>query len=288
MNEITKQVLEPLAAKAEAAGHAYYSAGLDLISWLDGSKPRPSIEYTASIPVSLPLIGVTQLAQYLVSCSVTDLSPGQMRDLFKGATGHSQGVVSAVAIATSDSLESFHTNALKAVKLLFYIGLRGQESFPLLSIEPAIVADAVENNEGVPTPMLSVAGLSLASLEGHVKKVNAHLPSNSKLAVSLHNRPTNHVVTGPAKALYGLATALRKVMAPAGLDQSKIPYSKRKSVFTTRFLTINVPYHSPYLAGATEKVVQQDLAGDELWSPADLSMAVYHTEDGESPQRSQS
>lgn len=274
-------MLEPLAAKAEVDGHAYYSAGLDVISWLNGSKPRPSTEYTASIPVSLPLIGVTQLAQYLISCNVTDVSPGQMRQLFKGATGHSQGVVSAVAIATSDSLESFHANALKAVKLLFFIGLRGQEAFPLLSIEPAIVADAVENNEGVPTPMLSVAGLSLGALEGHVKKVNAHLPLNSQLAVSLHNRPTNHVVTGPAKALYGLATALRKVMAPAGLDQSKIPFSKRKSVFTTRFLTINVPYHSSYLTGATQKVCEQDLQGQEVWSPEELTMAVYHTEDGE-------
>ncbi len=178
-----------------------------MIAWLNGSKPRPSVDYLASIPLSLPLIGVTQLAQYIVSCRVTDLTPGQMRSLFKGATGHSQGVVSAVVLSSSDTWETLETNILKAVKLLFYIGLRGQEAFPLLSIEPQIVADTVENNEGVPSPMLSVNGLNLKTLENHIKKVNSHLPSNSKLGVSLHNGPNTLVVTGPSKALFSYSHA---------------------------------------------------------------------------------
>jgi fatty acid synthase subunit beta len=204
-----------------------------------------------------------------------------MRSLFKGATGHSQGVISAVAIASSDSWDSLEANILKAVKHLFYIGLRGQEAFPLLSIEPQIVADSVENNEGVPSPMLTVNGLSQKALEGHIKKVNAHLPSNSQIGISLYNATTSNVVTGPAKALYGLATALRKVMAPPGLDQGRIPFSKRKAVFNMRFLAVNVPYHSQYLAGATEKLVEEDLGGEDIWSTKELSMAIYNTEDGE-------
>ncbi|WVQ81978.1 hypothetical protein IAT38_004105 [Cryptococcus sp. DSM 104549] len=258
--------------------NAYYNQGLDLISWLDGSLPTPAVEYLASIPLSLPLIGVAQLAQYVVSCRVAGLNPGEMRERFAGATGHSSGVVSAVAIASSSNWASLEANILKAVKQLFFIGYRGQEGFPLLSLEPHIVADSIENNEGVPSPMLSVSGLGLKALEAHIKKVNAHLPANSQIGVSLHNGPTNFVATGPAKALYGLATALRKVMAPAGLDQSKVPFSKRKAVFSMRFLPVNVPYHSQYLAGTTEKV-QKDV-GEELWSVEELSMPIYHTEDG--------
>lgn len=238
------------------------------------------MDYLASIPLSMPLIGVTQLAQYVVSCRVTDLNPGEMRDLFEGATGHSQGLVSAVATAVSDTWDSLASNIIKAVKLLFFIGMRGQEAFPLLSIEPHIVADAVENNEGVPSPMLAVNGLTAKAVEAHLKKVNAHLPPNSQLGISLYNGATMQVVTGPAKALYGLATALRKVMAPPGLDQSKTPFSKRKAVFNMRFLPINVPYHSPYLQGATQALVQKDLNGEDLWSVRDLPMAVYNTEDG--------
>ena len=280
--EITNKVLIPLGEKATADGHHFYKQGLDLISWLDGSAPRPTVEYLASIPVSMPLIGITQLAQYIVACRVTDVHPGQMRSYFKGATGHSQGVVSAVAIASSSSWASLEENVIKAVRLLFLIGLRGQEFFPLLSVEPHIVADAVENNEGVPSPMLAVNGLGLKALEGFIKKTNSHLPANSQIGVSLYNASTMHVVTGPPKSLYGLATALRKIMAPAGLDQSKTPFSKRKAVFNMRFLPVNVPYHSPYLQGATEKLVQQDLDGQDLFSVKDISMAIYNTETGES------
>lgn len=279
ISEIT-DLLISLGHKADSDGYTYYSQGLDLLSWLDGSSSQPSIEYFASIPLSLPLIGVAQLAQYVVSCRVTDVSPAEMRERFKGATGHSQGVISAVAIASSDSWSNLYENILKAVKQLFYIGLRGQEGFPLLSIDPKIVSDSVENNEGVPTPMLSINGLGLKALEGHIKKVNSHLASNSQIGISLHNGPTNFVVTAPAKALYGLVTALRKVMAPAGLDQSKVPFSKRKAVFTMRFLPVNVPYHSHYLEGATQKV-EKDL-GEELWDAKALGMAIYHTEDGKS------
>ena len=271
------ELLVKLAAKAEADGFTFYTHGLDIMSWLNGT--RPPVEYLASIPLSLPLIGVTQLVQYTVSARVADLTPDQMRSLFAGATGHSQGVVSAVAIAASDSWASLEQNILKAVQLLFQIGLRGQEFFPLLSIEPSIVADAVEANEGVPTPMLSVSGLARKALEGHIKKVNAHLPANSQIGISLFNAPTMHIVTGPAKALYGLATALRKVMAPAGLDQGRTPFSKRKAVFTTRFLPINVPFHSHYLEGATKALMAE---GGELFNPSELSMPVYNTEDGKS------
>ncbi len=276
----TREILIPLATKADEAGHAYYSNGLDVISWLDGSIPRPPVEYLASIPLSLPLIGLTQLVQYLVVCKVADLTPGEMRSLFKGATGHSQGVISAVCIACSDSFESFDVNAQKALKQLFYIGLRGQQFFPVLSIEPKLVEDAVENGEGVPMPMLGVNGLQLKDLEAQIKKTNVHLPAKSQLHVSLYNGSRNFVVTGPAKALYGLATALRSVKAPAGLDQGRVPFSKRKMVFSDRFLPIGVPFHSPYLAGATEKLINEDLKGEELWSTSELSTAVYNTETG--------
>jgi fatty acid synthase subunit beta len=274
------KTLAALATKSDAAGHAYYSHGLDVISWLDGSVPRPPVEYLASIPLSLPLIGLTQLVQYLVVCKVADLTPGEIRSLFHGATGHSQGVVSAVCIAASDSFESFDTNAQKALKQLFYIGLRGQQFFPVLAIEPSIVENAVENGEGPPTPMLGVYGLQLKDLENQIKKTNVHLPAKSQLHVSLHNGSRNYVVTGPAKALYGLATALRSVKAPAGLDQGRIPFSKRKMVFSDRFLPIGVPFHSPYLAGATDKLIEEDLQGEELWSTTDLGVAVYNTETG--------
>ncbi|TIB03399.1 hypothetical protein E3P94_00662 [Wallemia ichthyophaga] len=280
LTESSKTLID-LAKNASNNGSVYYSQSIDPVGWLKNSSSRPSVAYLASIPLSLPLIGLTQLVQYLAFASACSLTPAQLRENIHGATGHSQGVISAVVAAASDSYQDFTLNAVKALKILFYIGLRGQETFPTLSIEPALVEDSIEGGEGEPTPMLSVSGLSLSVLESFVNKTNAHLADSSKIDIRLLNGPKNFIVTGPPRSLYGLVTNLRKVRAPTGLDQSKVPYSKRKAVFNARFLVVGVPYHSPYLADAIPKVFDEDLAKEELWSPSDLKLAVYHTETGQ-------
>ncbi|KAJ3540249.1 hypothetical protein NM688_g6254 [Phlebia brevispora] len=275
---LTEETLLPLAAAEEATN--FYSDGLDVVSWLTGASPRPPVAYLASIPISLVLIALTQLVQYLVVCRASNLTPEELRSRFAGATGHSQGIISAVAIAASTTYESFFENTKKALTWAFHLAKRGQLSFPVLALEPSIIQDAIEGGEGTPTPMLSVTGLSLKELEGHIKKTNAHLPSNSQLQISLYNGLRAFVVTGPARALYGLVTSLRKVKAPSGLDQGRTPFSQRKPVFSVRFLVINVPFHSPYLTGVTDTLFEEDLGGKELWTQQELGIPVYHTEDG--------
>ena len=88
---LTTTILLPLAAAAESTN--FYTHGLDVLAWLSGTSPRPPLAYFASIPISLPLITLTQLTQYLVVCRATHLSPGELRSRFAGATGHSQGIV---------------------------------------------------------------------------------------------------------------------------------------------------------------------------------------------------
>ncbi|TFK33214.1 fatty acid synthase [Crucibulum laeve] len=277
LQKVTQEILVPLSNAHQDTSH--YTYGLDVVAWLSGAAPRPSTAYLASVPISFPLIGLTQLVQYLIVGQVTGLSPGELRSRFAGATGHSQGIVSAVVISASATLDDYATNSVKALKWLFYSGLRGQQAFPVVSLEPSIVQDSIDGGEGTPSPMLSVTGLALKELEPHIKKTNKHLPENSQLFVSLHNGPKAFVVTGPSRALYGLVTSLRKVRAPSGLDQSKTPFSQRKPVFSIRFLVVGVPYHSEYLKGATEKLIGEDL-GEELWKAADLKIPVYNTEDG--------
>ena len=131
--------------------------------------------------------------------------------------------------------------------------------------------------------MLSVTGLSLKDLEPHIKSANSHLPENSKMSVSLHNGPKAFVITGPPRSLYGLVTCLRKIRGASGQDQSKVPYSERSPVFSVRFLVVAAPFHSIYMEGASEKLLQEDLDGEELWQPEDLVIPVYHTQNGSYP-----
>jgi fatty acid synthase subunit alpha, fungi type len=201
---------------------------------------------------------------YTFGLDVINLTPGELRSRLSGATGHSQGIVSAVIIAASGTFEEFVDNSHKAVKWLFYSGLRGQQAFPVTSVESSIVQDAIVGGEGTPSPMLSIAGLTLKELQSHVSKTNQHLPAISQLHVSLHNGPKTFVVTGPPKALFGLITSLRKVRAQSGLDQSKTPFSQRKPVFSIKFLLVGVPYHSEYLDGVTDTVAEEDLGDEEF------------------------
>ena len=59
--------------------------------------------------------------------------------------------------------------------------------FPILTLDPAIVSDAIEGGEGALAPMLSITGLLLKDLQPHITETNKYLSANSELFVSLHN-----------------------------------------------------------------------------------------------------
>ena len=66
---VTTDVLIPLAEEEEEDS-TFYTHGLDVASWLSGITDRPEVSYLASVPISFPLIGLTQLVQYFVACNV--------------------------------------------------------------------------------------------------------------------------------------------------------------------------------------------------------------------------
>lgn len=255
-----------------------YSKGLDVMKWLHDRESQPDTDYLVSAPVSLPLIGLVQLAHYTVTCKSVGQTPGDIRNKFIGTTGHSQGVVTAAAIALADTWESFEKVAKDALTILFWIGSRSQQAYPRTSLAPSILQDSVEHGEGSPTPMLSIRDLSRSALQEHIDTTNHHLPEDRHISISLTNSARNFVVTGPPISLYGLNVQLRKVKAPTGLDQTRIPFTDRKVRFVNRFLPITSPFHSPYLSEAT-KHIEQDLKDIRI-GVKELGISVYNTATG--------
>ena len=255
-----------------------YAKGLDVMRWLHNRESQPDTDYLVSAPVSLPLIGLTQLAHYVVTCKVLGSHPGLIRDCLSGATGHSQGVITAAAIASASDWESFEKVAMDALTILFWTGSRSQQAFPRTSLTPSVLQDSLDNGEGTPSPMLSVRDLSRAALQSHVDATNEHLPEGRHIAISLINSARNFVVTGPPISLYGLNLRLRKVKAPTGLDQTKIPFTERKIRFVNRFLPITAPFHSPYLADAY-KNLEEDLKDISIDSKS-LGIPMFSTSSG--------
>ncbi|MCJ1474414.1 beta subunit of fatty acid synthetase [Lambiella insularis] len=271
------QLLQSLAQDPRA--EKLYSKGLDVMRWLHVKDSLPDTDYLVSAPVSLPLIGLVQLAHYTVTCRTLGITPGELRELLQGTTGHSQGIVTAAAIASADSWDSFQKAAKNAITILFWIGLRSQQAYPRTSLAPSTFQDSQEHGEGTPTPMLSIRDLPLSAVQEHIDTTNHHLPEDRHIAISLINSARNFVVTGPPISLYGLNLRLRKVKAPTGLDQTRVPYSQRKIRFVNRFLPITAPFHSPYLAEAY-KHIKEDLRDIKIAANT-LGTAVYNTNTGE-------
>jgi malonyl CoA-acyl carrier protein transacylase len=199
---------------------------------------------------------------------------------FLGSTGHSQGIVSAVAVSASDSYISFTNNSKKALTLLYFIGLRSAQVFPSSFLSPRIRDDSVQHNEGHPTPMLSITNLYEEDLNSCIETVNKQLPPNKRICVALQNGPKTFVCSGPSESLYGLNVYLRSIKARPDEDQTRIPFHERKKYFTTRYLGMSVGFHCEYLKEALS-LLQHDIENFQLnWETKQLKIPVLSTYDG--------
>lgn len=270
------ELLQNLSKKASA--EKMFPKGLDVMAWLHDAESTPDVDYLVSAPVSFPLIGLVQLAHYEVTCKVLGVHPGMLRERISGTTGHSQGIVMAAATAAADSWDSWREIATSVLTILFWIGTRSQQAFPVTSMTPTMLRESAEHGEGTPTPMLSIRDLSQAEVQKHIDATNQYLPADRHISVSLINSPRNLVVTGPPTSLYGLNSQLRKVKAPTGLDQNRIPYTERKVRFVNRFLPITAPFHSKYLSEATS-AIDEDLKDISI-DVESLALPVFDTNTG--------
>jgi len=155
-------------------------------------------------------------------------------------------------------------------------------AFPVTTLPPSILADALSNQEGNPSPMLSIRDLSPNVVNKYVEKTNSHLPEDRKVDVCLINGPRGVVVVGPPGSLHGLNLSLRKLKAPQGLEQGRVPHSERKLRFTNRFLPISCPFHSKYLAPVAQTILD-DLEGITI-TPQEIAFPVYATDSGKNLQ----
>ncbi|KAI9352522.1 hypothetical protein DFJ73DRAFT_926469 [Zopfochytrium polystomum] len=269
-----------LTHSSSAEAQKLHVARIDVISWLEKPTTRPSTERLLSTELSLPLIGLTQLLSYWVMLKVLDKTPGDVRDFISGTTGHSQGIVSSVVIASSGTEAEFLENTQKALGLLFWIGLRSQQSWPATTVNPNILQDSLSNNEGNPTPMLLVSGLRYSEVKPHVDATNSHLPEDKQVHLSLVNGPRASIFTGHPQSLYGLNVALRKLKAAPGQDQSRIPHSQRKVRFASRFIPVTVPFHSDYLKDVPAQLAEDAMANSLSFDAKKLAIPVLNTNTG--------
>lgn len=128
--------------------------------------------------------------------------------------------------------------------------------------------------------MLAITGLRESQLLKHLEATNSHLAADRQIEITLHNGPRSYVCTGPPQSLYGLNLSLRKLKAPTGLDQSRVPFSQRKIKFSSRFLPITAPFHSVYLKSAVPIILNDVAKSGCGFDAKDLKIPVYATDSG--------
>lgn len=273
----TSPILENLSRQPETRNF-YRSRYLDLRLWLRDPQSVPDQSTLAGAAFSFPIIGLTSFVRFCVTCKVLNKTPGELRSQLCGVTGHSQGLLVAAAIAKSDSWNSFYENVRLAIETLFWIGYECQRAAPRCSLSATTIADSLKNGEGQPASLLSVRGLAQAQLEAIVATCNNGLAAEDQVYLALANSWDSFIVAGPAKTLCGLNLHLRGIKADEDIDQSRIPFSRRKPVVHHHFLPVNAPFHTPFLHKAAEKV-RARLSGKTFQS-SDMAIPVYHTRTG--------
>ncbi|KAF5627600.1 fatty acid synthase subunit beta [Fusarium tjaetaba] len=237
-----------------------FPEGMDLMSWLGKEKnaTEPSKSYLLSAPVSQELLG----------CGLEE-----MPKFLAGVTGHSQGIIAAAAISAADSSVSLQVLALQAITLSLSLGARIHQSYGLRTLPRAMVQICLAGEQEIPSPMLSVRGLSMETLTAAIVGLNNRLPGTDvQMEVCLKNGDLNFVVTGAPLSLYALCTHLDQEF-PEVSSSAKKPLG-----VVHQFLPAAAPYHNSYFAAAASKAI---LDCRELnWRGCDLKLPVFSTVNG--------
>lgn len=237
-----------------------YSEGLRVKQWLEDPESAPSADYLITAPLSFPLIGLLQLATLKAICLSLDGTPADFPGFFHGLAGHSQGVVVAAAVATTETWDDYEDAARKAVTILFWIGTRSQQSWRHPAVADDLAARLEEEGHGKASPMLSISNLEQRHLDTHLARLNRTLPAANHAHIALVNSASNFVVSGPERTLAALIASLKAASAKDAQSQARMPYSQRKPSPAIRFLPITIPCHCALLDEAVP-LIEEDLQG---------------------------
>lgn len=241
-------------------------------------KFTPPNSYLSRACVSFPLIGITQLVRFYYIALTLNPSQSkqdsnenqtkeyedtfsQLRDTFRCLIGHSQGIVAATTVALSCNYHEFLHISKQMSRLLFWIGVRAQQAF----VYTVQGNSTVQSSFGPVGPMIAVLKLPISLVESAISRTNALLEQRSRNTASTIAQLTLGLVNGPrACVVVGTLRAIKifvdEVLPTIGvpshqqLEQSRIPFSLRKPEYSISPVSSTVPFHSPLLTSAVEKV----------------------------------
>ncbi|KAJ1998698.1 fatty acid synthase alpha subunit Lsd1, partial [Coemansia thaxteri] len=259
-----------------------YPKGLGILKWLTIDGTMPDEQYLLSIPVSMPLVGLAQLMHVMVLYKTLRVTPGELVKGFKVAVGHSQGVAIAAAFSAFTDEQSFFAVGEKALGIQLLAGAFPELRYPCYRLPSTPGSSSVmQSADGEPRPMVSVQGVTKPALEQYIASFNARQPTSGEhVYLAVINAADQFIVAGEIASAASFVEFLREESADPDKDQSRVPYSKRRSVIYTQYTTITAPYHCVLQEPAIEAM--STMAKDKQWTfqASDMQIAVRAGDDG--------
>lgn len=270
--EITFQTLNKELERAE--NKSLYENGFDLKSWLDNPENAPSEDYLSRANISVPAIFVTQMGNYLFLLG-KGYDSDRLLSLTAGASGHSQGIIAACLVALGKKGDEFLQAYSRFLSLEFWMGYRGQESYPEYTVKPDVLEKNTANGDKNPSPMVAVIGYTKDELEERVKAYNQenNLTEKTAVYISLYNTPDSMILSTIPESLLGFRTKYKAEM------------DERKAKFV--YLKTTSPFHCPFMNSAWPTFREKDYDYLEFnYKGSDLKFPVYGIFDGKNFQES--
>lgn len=254
---------------------AVLPSGLDARAWLTDPAAVPDRRYLSLASVSIPLIFVTQMA-----CVRRLLVEGPSADELLAATvaasGQSQGLFPACALAAGAFAGSGDQTLRSFAKYAFFIGSRSQEAYPLAEAteeEMELSMAATGDPAATPTPMAAVAGGDAPDLERRVRRFNAQVPATDRIHLSLRFADDRLVLSGHRRALAEFGARHAADFRGAGVKYV--------------WVRTSCPFHSPLMDGARARL-EADFARVRFRVPGRaLAVPVRSCADGRNLQYDQ-
>ncbi|TDH65379.1 hypothetical protein CCR75_002038 [Bremia lactucae] len=264
------QALLAESSSAEAKASIAFEAVIDLRTWLQSLEigVAPSKLVLDRVFFSMPLLVLTQCANYLHFLENANVSHESVVKNATAAMGHSQGVVSAVIFSLAKTDQDFMDISVSMLRFMFWQGLRAQEAYDCCLKHYQQDGKVVENASA----MLVVRGLLPEPIMGAIQAIK-HRTKSPDLHLSLINSSNMINVTGFPSSLSLLEQALENLFAKPEVSQTRIPHSQRKPMGSVSFLPISAPFHTPLLLEAKHKLVldvqriQCEIKGSQLQVP---------------------
>jgi malonyl CoA-acyl carrier protein transacylase len=154
------------AASYDDSRTGFFHRGLAVDRWIAHPEETPDNAYLLSSPLSHPLIYLCQMATYR-SILEAGIPVDRLLAATHSATGFSTGVVAALVAVSRGTPAEMIATALRVQAMFFWQGVRCQQSLARFGVRPQLDNERLASNEGSPSCMAGINGISAGQLEAH-------------------------------------------------------------------------------------------------------------------------